>query len=156
MRFLNGDVTEAPEEFIAHGCNAQGVMGSGVAKAIRAKWPGAYQIYRALYEGTGRLPLGTVQWYDDYVNDKVIINCITQEFYGYDGRRYASPEAIKTCLDKIATALHDEDYDKPVKIAIPWIGCGLGGLNKNELIKIVGSVESRYPGVEFILYEYEG
>ena len=33
------DITKATEQVIAHGCNCQGRMGAGVAKAIARKWP---------------------------------------------------------------------------------------------------------------------
>ncbi len=35
ITYKQGDLMKASETYIAHGCNAQGVMGSGVAKAIR-------------------------------------------------------------------------------------------------------------------------
>lgn len=151
MRFIEGDVTKAPEEFIAHGCNAQGVMNSGVAKAIRQKWPSVYDAYKRWHQEVGNLSLGTIQW-NETLDGKTVINCITQRYYGYDGTRYASPEAINSCLTKIAAEV--ESYEPPAtRVAIPWIGCGLGGLQKQELLKIVGSVESKNPGVEFVLYE---
>ena len=35
--YKQGDLLEAEEVVIVHGCNAQGVVGSGVALAIRNK-----------------------------------------------------------------------------------------------------------------------
>ena len=48
-----GDITEAPEVVIVHGCNTQGAMGSGVAKAIRRKYPWAYEAYIDAYIKVG-------------------------------------------------------------------------------------------------------
>ena len=48
--YKQGDLTQAEEYIIAHGCNAQGKMGSGVAKAIRREFPQAYSYYRSAYE----------------------------------------------------------------------------------------------------------
>ena len=43
---------------IIHGCNAQGVMGSGVAAIIRAKYPMAYKTY--IYQADTGYILGEV------------------------------------------------------------------------------------------------
>ena len=38
------------EQYLAHGTNCHGVMGSGVAKAVRNKFPEAYTEYKTLCE----------------------------------------------------------------------------------------------------------
>ena len=45
IEYRKGDLLKTEIPYIAHGCNAQGVMGSGVAKVIREKWPLAFQVY---------------------------------------------------------------------------------------------------------------
>lgn len=50
-----GDVTLPIGEgfkLIPHVCNDLGVMGAGVAFAIRKKWPKAYSLYREWYDNT--------------------------------------------------------------------------------------------------------
>ena len=78
---VNADLLLAPERIIAHGCNAQGVMGSGVAKAIKEKWPGAYKEYRQIYLDRG-LTLGRNIHYHFRTDKKLIVNCITQKIDG--------------------------------------------------------------------------
>ena len=102
--------------------NCQGKMGSGLAKAIREKYPMVYDHYRAEYE-LGLLELG----YTSYVEvdtDKYVANICGQDFYGYDGKRYTNYEALKNGLEDVkmmAQALK-------VEVVIPYrIGCGLGG-----------------------------
>lgn len=114
-----------------HGCNAHGVMGSGVAKAIRAKWPVAYERYHAYckgYEGSPDL-LGKVVMVNvgdtDTINSLFVANAITQLNYGKDGKVYADVDAI---ADALATTASFADAMK-LPLFLPPIGCGLGGLN---------------------------
>jgi len=50
MIYRQGDLVMAVEPIIIHGCNAKGVMGSGVAKAIRAYYPDAMMHTNKLVE----------------------------------------------------------------------------------------------------------
>ena len=144
VKYVKGDLTNATERYIAHGCNAQGVMGSGVALAIRNKWPKAYIDYVRYIKDGGTLGGSIVSVNDD----KYIINLITQEFFGNDGKRYASPPAImKSLVDTIW------DYNISGTIAIPEIGCGLGGLNWNgDVLPVLERIETDFE-VEFRVYK---
>ena len=46
LKIINGDLLKAKEKFIVHQCNAQGVMGSGVAKQIATLYPEAEKQYK--------------------------------------------------------------------------------------------------------------
>jgi O-acetyl-ADP-ribose deacetylase (regulator of RNase III) len=106
-----------------------GVMGSGVAKAIREKYPEAYSAYRKQEEIDG-LKLGT---YSSVItkDNKLIINAITQKYYGRDGKKYVSYDAISA----VAKTLN-ELYEN-TSIAIPKIGAGLGGGSWDVIEKIL-------------------
>ena len=57
--------------------------------------------------------------------DKTVINMFSQQYYGYDGKRYTSYDAFWNCLNLIK-----ENVPKGSKIGFPYrIGCGLGGAN---------------------------
>lgn len=43
MIYLNKNIITIQEGVIAHGVNCTGAMNSGVAKAIREKWPEVYR-----------------------------------------------------------------------------------------------------------------
>lgn len=63
---------------IAHGCNAQGKMGSGFAKELRNRYPMAYDDYKAYEKEMGFLRIGQIAY--SAINDNLIIaNCITQK-----------------------------------------------------------------------------
>jgi O-acetyl-ADP-ribose deacetylase (regulator of RNase III) len=131
IKYIQGDLFETEADIIAHGCNAQGVMGSGVAKTIRDKYPEAYHEYRRWHEDYG-LELGSVVWATS--NKKHIANCITQEYYGRDGRVYVDYLAVRNCMMKI----YLYSLTTPVlSVAMPRIGAGLGGGDWNKIEQII-------------------
>lgn len=133
IEYVKGNILDTDCVLIAHGCNAQGVMGSGVAKAIRDKWPVAYEKYREEYELYG-LKLGDVIWAriegTEQYSSRWVLNCITQEYYGRDGNRYVNYGAI-------AKAFYEISCSMPQTIAIPKIGAGLGGGDWNIIAEII-------------------
>lgn len=144
--YKKGDVTGAHEDIIAHGCNAQGVMGSGVAKAIRDKWPGAYEAYRKEYEERG-LSLGEVIIFQ--APDATIANCITQEFYGKDGKVYVDYDAVHKCMAALRKYCQDQNL---TTVAMPKIGAGLGG---GDWVRIEGLIKYEFEdtGIKISVYE---
>lgn len=129
----NSDITRVQSGIIVHGCNAQGVMGSGVAKQLRATYPEIFTHY-AQHVETKRLlnlpALGTIA-YSHVTDDLIIANCITQEYYGRDGRQYVSYEALETIF-------HCLSIFKTRPIHIPYlIGAGLGGGDEKTILEII-------------------
>jgi O-acetyl-ADP-ribose deacetylase (regulator of RNase III) len=127
IKYVKGDLLEAKETYLLHGCNAQGVMGSGVAKAIRAKYPSAYLAYKASEQHNG-MRLGVVT-YAEQEDGKTVINGITQEFYGRDGKRYVDCDAVREvvqAVDWLMLSRRSRVFELP-RVAMPKIGAGLGG-----------------------------
>lgn len=149
--YIEKDIVTVGMGIVAHGVNCQGKMGSGVAKAIRDKWPEVYEAYRT--NPTGRAMLGTCHLVQIEENDSLFVaNLYTQVFYGYGGGRYADSEAVRRSLDQCA--MYAEIYDLP--IIMPKIGCGLGGLSWESDIKpIVESISEKYPRVDFLVTVWE-
>jgi O-acetyl-ADP-ribose deacetylase (regulator of RNase III) len=86
---------------IAHVCNCQGVMGSGVALAIKTRYPEAYNAYKLdELKYIGGLPLGTMS-FAEIRPGKHIYNLHAQDYYGNDGRRYLNYEALYVSLERV-------------------------------------------------------
>lgn len=134
----NSDITKVKAGIIVHGCNAQGVMGSGVAKQLRATYPDIFTDYKALIDESykdGRSPLGKVAW-SDITTDLVVANAITQTFYGQDGKKYVSYDALDAAFASIASFAKTEEY----VIHVPYlIGAGLGGGNAGIIEEIISA-----------------
>lgn len=120
---------------IVHGCNAQGVMGSGVAKQLRAKYPEIFYDYAEslmVYGVSDINPLGQVVFVK-VSKSLTVANAITQEFYGRDGEKYVSYIALKSCLEIVA-----KRFGSSTPIHIPYlIGAGLGGGDEEAILRII-------------------
>lgn len=164
IEYKEGDIFKGDEGIIVHGCNAQGVMGSGIAKIVKEKYTYAYDVYRKVYEKDG-LELGNV--YFAYppnmmvMGDPIIINAITQFNYGRDPNvRYVSYDAVR----KVVKALNhysrtyisewkDVHKEEPLqmKIAFPMIGAGLGNGDWNIISQII---EEEAVDFKPVVYKY--
>lgn len=137
---LNGQRWDSDVHYIIHGCNAQGRMGSGFAKELRERFPNAYDDYIVAYEeGNNHLDVGTVI-YHAAEQDIIICNTITQEFYGRDGAKYVSYDAIDKIfleLDNSAKVLKKVSGIEEVHMHFPKIGSDLGGGCWNVIQEII-------------------
>jgi len=154
ITYKRGDLLDADEIAIVHGCNAQGVMGSGVAKQIRERFPEAYTTYLAMKE-YGGMKLGGVSFASFHdVDDnptKYVFNAITQEFYG------RNPNIVYVSYDAIGEAfslINDFCKEYNIKeIAMPKIGAGLAN---GDWDRIKSIIEFECSDVKPIVYLWEG
>ena len=138
-----GDLLDVTEGIIVHGCNAQGVMGSGVAKQIKEKYPKAYDEYRFDYGNHG-LRLGDCVT-TDIDTDLIIVNAVTQNSFGRSYMRYVNYEAIANTFEFLRRLAKQKNK----KIHFPMIGAGLANGNWN-IIKTI--IEETCPDVEKYLW----
>lgn len=137
IRYLKGDLLKVEEGIIAHGCNAQGVMGSGVALAIREKYPQAYEDYRKFCSNR---PPESIMGYSvmSTFGELAICNMITQLIFGRDPNvRYVSYDAIDTCFRDLIKSANIHDPENQVVIHIPKIGAGLGNGDWEVISRII-------------------
>ena len=129
IEYVTGNILLTDARHIIHGCNSKGVMGAGVAKAIRNWYPKAYQDYDDAYNSNG-LRLGDII-VSIQPDDRVIHNAITQQDYGRrDDRVYVSYWAIAEVFRKINSWGVKE-------IALPKIGSGLANGDWNVISAII-------------------
>ena len=161
VTFHNGNILDSGADIICHQVNCQGKMNSGVAKAIREKWPEVYIKYMESNEVIwdkahehGRMiwnhMIGQIQVV--FIADKktmAVVNMFAQENYGYDGRRYTSYDAFWSCLGEIKRTINPG-----LRIAFPArIGCVRGGANWNVILKMIEEVLSADYNVE--IWDYD-
>ena len=157
MKHVKGNLLDTDLMFIAHGCNCQDGFGSGVAGAIAQRHPEVKQAYHAEIANRGRGPHNLGKWFLAYTEDqaKVFINCFTQNKYGSDGAKYASYTAVVQALtDFVSGGYVDRSLlgeIGTIRIAIPEIGCGLGGLKWPMVAELLLEIEERF-NVEFTVY----
>jgi O-acetyl-ADP-ribose deacetylase (regulator of RNase III) len=127
-----GDLLSVTEGYIVHGCNAQGVMGSGVAKLIKDNYQEAYHYYHGSYKSfiktQGKMPIGiNIYAASKYNNKLCIVNAITQEFYGRDKNIvYVDYNAVRKCFNSLNSFILEETLKNiPKVVNFPLIGAGL-------------------------------
>jgi O-acetyl-ADP-ribose deacetylase (regulator of RNase III) len=132
MQIHTGDILSVTSGIIVQQVNAQGVMASGVAKAIRDKYPIVFDEY-SKYVGpayqqkdNGRGVLGDII-VSAPTDDLLIVSIIGQQFFGRDGKRYTSYDALDVGFKEIATMIAELDLDVEADVHHPLIGAGLGG-----------------------------
>lgn len=151
MEYIIKDVTDVALGIIAHGVNCQHAMGSGVAGAIKKKWPIVYEKF--MEAPKGKTMLGTVDLIAVTTDDSLFVaNCYTQNFYGYGGGRYADPEAVAKCLYtvfRLADGL-------TLPVYMPKIGCGLGGLDwEADVLPSINYHMGTFPRVQVYICDLE-
>lgn len=155
LKIESGDVFNAALEMneankvviLVHGCNAQGVMGSGVAALVKKLYPYAFEAYRQEYNDFG-LVTGSVVWGRSKDSCVLVANAITQENYGRDGKLYVSYDAVVESMMDIAA--YAKKHNVPV--VFPMIGGGLGGGDIKRLTAIFQAV---FHDVDATLYVQE-
>ena len=150
INIVEGDLLDAAEDIIVHQVNCYGIMGGGVAKQIREKWPEVYDGYSKMCKACRKQRkdlLGTVFFKRVGVN-KFIANAFGQ--YGIDssGGRSTNYGALREALLKV----RDFSEGGRWSIAIPYgIGCGLGGGDwENEVLPMIKDV---FYGFDVTLYK---
>jgi len=147
IKEITKDVTTVEEGVVLHGCNCVGGFGSGVAGAIRRKWPDVYEAFKE--NGIGPHLLGSTDFIMRSDRPRLVIaNGYTQQYCGNDGRRYAEIDAVAKCA---AAAIEYADaFDLP--LYMPKIGCGLGGLSWEDEVKdVIEMASSEFPDVNIFI-----
>lgn len=142
IEYRKGDLLRTDIPYVLHGCNCRGVMGAGVAKAIRNKYPKAYQDYRDVYESSGLL-LGT-KILSHQSDGKTIVNAMTQENYG---------TGVQVSYWAISTIFKSLNFELPFadQIALPMIGSGLAGGDWNVIEALIEQSAETYVPVVYYL-----
>ena len=124
-------VEELKYGIILQQVNAQGVMASGIAKEIRAKWPAVWVAYSTLVTPSPEFGLNGQQHLGKISPVEVesnlwVVSIIGQQFYGRDGKRYTSYDALDVGLQQVARWVAETEFTH-ADIHHPLLGSGLGG-----------------------------
>lgn len=145
--YKEGDLLDAQTDVIAHQVNCKGVMGSGVAKQIKEKWPNVFNAYeeylrmcdwdKSFYVKSNAL--GKCLMVNVSSNStKYIANLFGQHLYGMDGKRYTSYDDIYDALTNLAVQMMDNGQES---VAIPYkMSSDRGGADWNVILAMIESV----------------
>lgn len=150
MRVIRGDLLRLAQEgrfdVIVHGANCQCTMGAGIAKAIRAELPEAYEADLNTKQGD-RSKLGTISWAEVSRGEHqfAVVNAYTQFDFKGPGVR-VDYEAVRGAMAEVKRRFRGS------RIGYPKIGAGLAKGDWNKLSQII---DEELEGEDHTLVEYE-
>lgn len=135
FKYRDGDLLNATTDVIAHQTNCSGGFGTGVAGAVRKKYPSVFDAYKKFVNG--KKPeelLGKVQFIK-LENRQYIVNLFGQKNFGYDGAQYTSYDAIWNALQLLKINMFEMNL---TSVAFPYLMAShRGGANWEVIEKMI-------------------
>jgi O-acetyl-ADP-ribose deacetylase (regulator of RNase III) len=150
IQLTQGDILNADAEALVNTVNTVGVMGRGIALQFRKAFPENFTAYEAACQANQVQP-GKMFVYDlkRLYNPRLIINFPTKRHWKNKSRI----EDIQTGLLDLINVVQERRIGS---IAIPPLGCGLGGLSWEEVRPLIIEAFNSMPAVEVLLFEPAG
>lgn len=147
IKVTQGDILNADAEALVNTVNCVGVMGRGIALQFRKAYPENFKAYAAACKAQKVQP-GTmfVHELNRFVNPRFIVNFPTKRHW----RNKSRIEDIQTGLIDLINVVQQYQISS---IAIPPLGCGLGGLKWEEVKPLIIDAFQPIPTVEVLLFE---
>lgn len=148
IKIVEGNILDATEDIIGHQVNCQGVMGAGLAKQIRNKYPNVYEGYKSKCNNNDKENiLGDCQIIVAE-DGKFIANLFGQYSYG-TGITQTNYQALLAALLSLKGNAQYHDHS----VALPYgIGCGLAGGDWNIVHSMIQEV---FKDFEVTLYKFK-
>lgn len=127
MKIIEGDLLNTQDNIIGHQVNCYGIMGAGLAKQIKAKYPNVFKEYLSLcnlYENRDkRLDLLGQCQFVAIGKDKYIVNIFGQYGMGTSRQQTDYDALHRGLLELMSYSVKNE-----LSVALPYgLGCGLAG-----------------------------
>jgi len=150
ITYKQGDLLECNAEAIVNTVNCVGVMGRGIALQFKKQYPENFKQYEAACK-RGEVVPGQMFVYESYTltNPRFIINFPTKRHWKGASRI----EDIEKGLHDLIRVIQSHHIKS---IAVPPLGCGLGGLEWSEVKPHIESAFSQLNDVEVIVFEPTG
>ena len=142
-----GDLLKSDAEALVNTVNCVGVMGRGIALQFKKKFPENFAAYKKACDTKG-LTLGNVLVVDmgKMFNPRYIINFPTKDHW----RAKSKIEDIAAGLESLVTVVRDRRIKS---IAIPPLGCGLGGLDWTDVRPLILRAFEELTDVQVSVFE---
>lgn len=146
VTYVSGDILAAEVEALVVPVNCVGVMGAGLARAVRREWPEVFKAYRlACRSGLVRVGSVTVfqmvggwPWW--------VVALPTKDHW----RQPSTLGFVEAGLAALRIEVADMGHGS---VAVPALGCGLGGLRWADVCPLIEGALGDLDGVEVAVYE---
>ena len=149
IKIVDGDILQASENIIAHQVNCMSVMGGGIAKQIKDKYPKVFKDYK-IYLSNSVFPIMVLGQchFVKVDNNKYVANLFGQYNYGT-----SKQQTDYKALEEALFTLKINAKDHYLSVALPVnLGCGLAGGNWEVVYKMIEDVFHDY---DVTLYRWE-
>lgn len=145
-----GNLLEAQAEALVNTVNTVGVMGRGIALQFQRAFPSNYTAYKKACDKTSVVP-GKMFIFEENMlgGPKWIVNFPTKRHWKGSSRI----EDIRSGLADLAEQVRQLNIQS---IAIPPLGCGLGGLDWSEVKPLIEGAFASLPHVKVLLFQPTG
>ena len=154
IKHIKCNIFESDADVILHQVNCQGVMGSGVARQMREKYPRVFARYKEFcdkYVDDKSFLLGLAQCVN-IGDNRYAVNLFAQENFGYDGKCYTNYKALQKCLESV----RNYTFFEGKTIAIPYLmGCYRGGGNWDVVYQMIEDIFGN-SNMDVLICEYNG
>lgn len=150
LKLTRGDILKADAEALVNTVNCVGVMGRGIALQFRKAFPDNFKTYKSACDKKLLYP-GHMLVCDlnRFKNPKYVINFPTKKHWKGKSRIEDIESGLKALVEEVAK--HNIR-----SIAIPPLGCGLGGLNWEQVKLMIQRTFENLLDVQVFLYEPAG
>ncbi len=146
IEYVTGNILEAEVEALVNSVNCVGVMGRGVALQFKKDWPENFKAYAAACRRQEVQPGRMFVFETGKLFPRYIINFPTKRHW----RGKARIEDIEAGL----SALVEEIQRRGIRsVALPPLGCGLGGLEWSEVRACIEETLAGLADVRILVFE---
>lgn len=147
IKFKHGNILNDQAEALVNTVNCVGIMGKGIAAQFKRTFPKMFRAYEAACK-RGELTPGKmfVVEIEQLGVVKYVINFPTKRHW----KGKSKIEDIGSGLEALSAEITKLNIHS---IAIPPLGCGLGGLRWADVKPLIVALAERHPDVSFIIYE---
>ena len=150
IEFIRGDIVQADAEALVNTVNSVGIMGRGIALQFKKAFPENFKTYeracRAKEVRPGEMLIFST---GSMINPKYIINFPTKRDWRGKSRIEDIGAGLKTLIDEVRKL-------GVTSIAVPPLGCGLGGLDWRDVKPMIERAFEALPAVQVSLFEPVG
>jgi O-acetyl-ADP-ribose deacetylase (regulator of RNase III) len=142
MKVIEGNLLDVKRGIICHQVNTYGVMGAGLALAIKRKFPGVNKDYENYCKKSGfseDILHGTVLYAD--TTSVIVANVFSQHSFDKEFGTKTDLKLIEIAFKDILKKAKSNQMD----VYIPYkYGCGLAGGDWNEVVSTFMRIEKEF------------
>ncbi len=150
IKITQGDILKADVEALVNTVNCIGVMGRGIALQFSKAFPENSKVYKSACDKKQLHPgMMLVCELNRFENPRYVINFPTKRHWKGKSRIEDIESGLKALIEEVRKRnIHS--------IAIPPLGCGLGGLNWEQVRPLIENAFEYLPNMNVLLYEPAG